>query len=346
MDDTLGADLAAFDERLAKVHLRGQWTADINRRNAGDGPRPAGVPHVWKWQQVLDYLHEACQAFPETLHARRNLTFDNPALARYTTQTLAAGVQLIRPGEIAWPHRHTATALRFVVDGDPDLVTVVDGVAYPMEDYDLILTPNWCWHGHHNRSDRDVTWVDLLDVPLILALNQAFVEEGEIGRIEPDGGAEAAAMRIAAPEKTSAPVPVRFPWADTEAALRAAADADADPFDGVTVPYSDPRTGGPTLPTVSCHAHMLRPGETTRRHRHTASAIYFVIRGEGRTVVGDSELNWARHDTFCIPNWSWHHHVNLRGDEETLLFSIDDSPMLAAFGLDREETEDPDSGSG
>ena len=112
------------------------------------------------------------------------------------------------------------------------------------------------------------------------------------------------------------------------------------PFDGVTVPYSDPRTGGPTLPTVSCHAHMLRPGETTRRHRHTSSAVYFVVRGEGRTMVGDTELAWSRHDTFCIPNWSWHHHVNLCQDGETFLFSIDDSPMLDAFNLHRTEAED------
>lgn len=338
MDDATGADLRAFDERLASIHLRGQWTAAINRRNAADGPIPAGVPYVWQYQQVLDCLHEACEAFPETLHARRNLTFDNPALPRYTTQTLAAGIQLIKPGEIAWPHRHTPTALRFVVDGDADLVTVVDGTAYPMEDYDLILTPNWCWHGHHNRSDKDVTWLDFLDVPLILALNQGFVEEGEIGRIEPDGGAALEAMHKA--EEGDAPVPVRYPWLETEARLRAVADADADPFDGVTVPYSDPKTGGPTLPTVSCHAHMLRPGETTRRHRHSSSAIYFVVRGAGTTVVGDTELAWSRHDTFCIPNWSWHHHVNSCEDGETFLFSIDDSPMLDAFNLLRDETED------
>ncbi len=338
MDDAAGADLRAFDQRLAKIHLRGQWTAAMNRRNAGDGPTPAGVPYVWNYQQVLDCLHEACEAFPETLHARRNLTFDNPALPRYTTQTLAAGIQLIRPGEIAWPHRHTPTALRFVVEGDPDLVTVVDGVAYPMEDYDLILTPNWCWHGHHNRSDKDVTWLDFLDVPLILALNQGFVEEGEIGRIEPDGSYALEAMHEAA--AGDAPLAMRYPWPETEARLRAVAVADADPFDGVTVPYSDPKTGGPTLPTVSCHAHMLRPGETTRRHRHTSSAVYFVVRGEGRTMVGDTELAWSRHDTFCIPNWSWHHHVNLCQDGETFLFSIDDSPMLDAFNLHRTEAED------
>ena len=329
MDDIRGDDLSAFDERLAKVHLRGQWTADALMQKALDGPTPKGVPYVWRYDEVLAYLNEACEAFPEALHARRNLTFDNPALPRYTTQTLAAGIQLIQPGEIAWPHRHTAAALRFVIHGDPELVTVVGGTEYPMEDYDLILTPKWSWHGHHNRARNNVTWLDLLDVPLIHALNQGFFEPGEMGRMDPGA---------AAPD--TAPAVMRFPWRETEARLRAAAAEDkADPFDGITVPFSNPVTGGPTLPTVSCRAHMLRPGEETARHRHTASAIYFVIRGAGKTVVGDTELAWSRHDTFCIPNWSWHHHVNLDGGEDAFLFSITDEPMLAAFDLNREQAQ-------
>lgn len=183
-------------------------------------------------------------------------------------------------------------------------------------------------------------WVDLLDVPTILALNQTFIEEGKIGRIEPDGTARMETPASAGGGGSPNPVPVRFPWHETEAKLRdAEARGDADPFDGVTVPYSDPRTGGPTLPTVSCHAHSLGPGLVTRRHRHTSSAIYFVIQGEGETCVGDERLRWSRHDTFCIPNWSWHHHVNLSSEDECLLFSIDDSPILTAFDLNRDQAE-------
>ena len=327
MDEARTPDLKAFDQRLAKVHLRGQWTVETNLQNAGDGPAPRGVPFVWRYDEVLGYLEEACREFPEALHARRNLTFDNPALDRYTTHTLAAGIQLIRPGEVAWPHRHTATALRFVIDGDPNLVTVVDGIEQRMENYDLILTPNWSWHGHHNRAEKDVTWLDLLDVALIHALNQAFFETGEMGRMAPPENVPLKPART-----------MRFPWADIETRLRAqAASGEADPFDGCTVPYSDPETGGPTLPTMSCQAHMLGPGEETARHRHTASAIYFVVRGTGKTVVGDTELAWSRHDTFCIPNWSWHHHVNRDAEEDAFLFSIDDSPLLAAFDLNREQ---------
>lgn len=324
MDSTL----SVFNDRLAKVHLRGQWTAEINLQRAVDGPLPKGVPYVWRYAEVMQYLLEACAAFPDVLHARRALTFDNPALDRYTTHTLAAGLQLIQPDELAWPHRHSASALRFVVDGDPNLVTVVNGVTHPMQNYDLILTPNWSWHAHQNRSSKNTTWLDLLDVPLVGALNQTFFEPGEQGRM--DAGKEAAVAREF----------MHFPWTQMKQKLdERAARGESDPFDGVTCDYSDPRTGGPTMATVSCHAHRLAAGLQTESHRHTSSAIYFVIEGEGRTMVGDTELTWGKHDTFCIPNWSWHHHENLTKGAAAYLFSIDDSPVLDALKLMRTSTQ-------
>ena len=52
MDDIRGNDLSAFDERLAKVHLRGQWTADALMQKALDGPPKNGVPQVWRYDDA------------------------------------------------------------------------------------------------------------------------------------------------------------------------------------------------------------------------------------------------------------------------------------------------------
>jgi gentisate 1,2-dioxygenase len=84
---------------------------------------------------------------------------------------------------------------------------------------------------------------------------------------------------------------------------------------------------------------MLRPGERTRRQRSTASSVYFVIDGEGRTAVGDTELRWSKHDTFCVPNWSWREHQNLSRDSEAFLFSITDAPTLEMLNLLRHEAD-------
>ena len=71
-----------------------------------------------------------------------------------TTHTLSMGIQMIKPGEIAWAHRHTLAAIRFVIKGDGKVFTVVDGEKCPMEPYDLILTPQWTWHDHQQSDPR------------------------------------------------------------------------------------------------------------------------------------------------------------------------------------------------
>jgi len=40
-----------------------------------------------------------------------------------------------------------------------------------------------------------------------------------------------------------------------------------------------------------------------------------------------------------VPNWAWHEHVNRSKTDEALLFSVNDSPIVSAFGHYREEPE-------
>ena len=104
-------------------------------------------------------------------------------------------------------------------------------------------------------------------------------------------------------------------------------------------PVANPFTGGPTLPTIGCWLQLLRPGERTRRHRHTSSGIFYVVRGSGCTVVQDTRLEWSRGDVFVVPNWSWHSHENQSASEDAVLFSMNDIPVYDAFGLYREQTD-------
>jgi 1-hydroxy-2-naphthoate dioxygenase len=58
---------------------------------------------------------------PELEHrGLRSLLFVNPGLDhRGTTLTLRAGLQVMQPDEVAWAHRHSMAAIRFVVQGHP-----------------------------------------------------------------------------------------------------------------------------------------------------------------------------------------------------------------------------------
>jgi gentisate 1,2-dioxygenase len=40
-----------------------------------------------------------------------------------------------------------------------------------------------------------------------------------------------------------------------------------------------------------------------------------------------------------VPLWSWHKHANRSSKDEAILFSLHDTPVLQAFGLDLEEDE-------
>jgi gentisate 1,2-dioxygenase/1-hydroxy-2-naphthoate dioxygenase len=235
------------------------------------------------------------------------------------------GIQLVKPGELAWAHRHTLGALRFVIDGSQHLYTVVDGEALLMETSDLILTPNWCWHDHRNEGEKAGIWLDVLDLPLVLTLNQPFYEplSDEVQRLRPQrpvGGHS-----------------LRYPWRTVSEYLWRHAAEQGSPYDGTILEYVNSTTGGSALTTMSCCIQSLQPGLTTKKHRRSASTVYYVVEGDGTTVVGDDELEWSARDSFVVPNWAWHRHVNRSGSSAAVLFSVTDRPLLAALGFYREE---------
>jgi 1-hydroxy-2-naphthoate dioxygenase len=340
--------LLQFDEELKHQHISGQWLYEGLLTECIGGPKPRGEPFIWPWKTVHEKLLEACDVLEESFTARRSLLFNNPGLPTGgTTHTLLMGIQMIKPGEIAWAHRHTLSAIRFVVKGDGKVFTVVDGEKCPMEPNDLILTPQWTWHDHQNPTKESAVWVDVLDVPFLLGLNQPFYE--------PYPGNKVQAVR----EKSSdhlqhrtgwvrpswedtkqRNIPLRYRWKDIAPQLRVLADSPGSLYDGVALEYVNPITGGPTLATLSCWIQLLRPGERTKKHRHTSSAVYFVVGGNGTTIVNEKAMDWTKHDSFAVPNWAWHEHANRSKTEEAILFSVNDTPIVRAFHLYREEPED------
>jgi 1-hydroxy-2-naphthoate dioxygenase len=312
--------LEVFDAKLASLHMRGQWKSEEFLQKAIGGPKPAGAPTLWTWQQVTALLDEAGTVMPEAMQARRSLIFQNPALTRGTTHTLNMGVQMIQPGEVAWAHRHSIAALRFIIQGNSKLSTIVDGERCVMEDYDLVLTPNWAWHDHHNESDRNAYWLDVLDVGLVLGLNQTFYEPGT-SKDQPPAAAS-----------TSPHARKRYRWKDVELELTKRPISN---LDGRLYEYLD-NNGGPTLPTLACQIQSLPAGFATAERRRTSSAVYFVLRGEGTTVVDGQELAWSKNDCFALPNWTKHQHRN-QSKDDAILFSVHDRPVLQALGLYREE---------
>jgi gentisate 1,2-dioxygenase len=339
-------ELRAFDAHLSERHMRGQWqfAAAVPEGKGGadlrSEPQAAGVPYLWRWVDVEPLIAASCKALPESFTARRALAFKNPALPRCTAQTIQMSVQVIRPGEIAWAHRHSIAAIRFVISGNSSLHTVVDGVPYTMKDNDLILTPSWTWHDHHNDSDDVALWLDVLDVPLVGMLHQGFYEEfgNSTQPIRNRSEAGNTGLRPAwSSEAESYLADFRYSWSDTEEVLKAFDGAQGSLHDGIILDYVNRVTLGPTLKTLNCQVQRLPPGFSGRPHRHTSSAVYFVVSGEGITEARQAEMRWSMRDCFVVPNWTWHRHVNRSERKEAILFTVNDAPVMRALGFYRAE---------
>jgi len=331
--------LDQLNRLMEEKYLRGYWTREEPQSYEPSNPMR---PFLWKWADIEPVLDGAAK-YVDIAHAfRRNIGLDNPT---GRSKTINMGLQLILPHEKARAHRHTAEAIRFVIEGNSKVWSTVDGEALVMEPGDLILTPNWSWHDHVNESSERVVWIDGLNVAIAGYLQLSFREDYPTPQQPVESPAEfsrhTAALARASwlkPSSSMPGLPYRYPWSETEKNLNALKNMPGDPCDGIFLRYVNPWNGGPTLPFISCAVQLLPPGMKTKTHRHTSISYYHVVRGSGATRAGETDLHWDRRDFFVVPPWSWHHHEN-QGSEDAILFSMSDESFLRPLGLYREEIE-------
>jgi len=330
-------ELVAFDAALEADNIIAHW-----RREFGPpGPTSQGEPCLWKWERIHQHLLTAADLIGVQEAGRRTLHLCPPGM-HATTHTLSMCVQLNKPGEIATAHRHTMTALRFIIQGT-GAYTTVEGEAVALYPGDLVTTPSWGYHDHwvEPNGSEPVIWVDGLDSPFVYLLDAKFSNQfpqpQQPRTVRADFTRDLqGVVRPVGHEGDPVHQPAVYRWTEVRPALERFAQDDGDPCDGVVLDYVNPVTGGHMGPTIGCRIQMLRVGERTMGHRHTASAAYHVVEGEGVTLVGDRQLEWSKGDCFNIPNWQWHRHEQ-RGGSPAVLWSMHDQPVYEAVGLYREE---------
>lgn len=333
--------ILSFRRRIDGLSLAPLW--EHARELLPPEPRPSAVPFVWPYEAVRSALAEASATMTTEDAERRVLLLRNPGLDPLlaTTPTLLAGVQMLLPGEVALAHRHTAAAVRLVVEGT-GAYTVTDGERAQMAPGDLVMTPSWTWHDHENEGSEPVLWLDGLDVPLVRALETGFFELHPQPRqpvTKPVDDSKRRFVHATLLPRGGRPSPstpvVSYPWAVTERALLAVADDPVLEEALVTLDYVNPLTGGSVTPTIGCRAHLLRPGGTAVPRRETASSIFHVVRGAGTSTVGGTPLAWSDKDVFAVPGWADVVHTNASPTEPALLFSLTDEPAVRALGMYR-----------
>ncbi|MDP3355994.1 MAG: gentisate 1,2-dioxygenase [Polaromonas sp.] len=345
-----GSTRKAFYEALRAQHMTPLW--EVLHALVPPQPTTPCVAAFWAYDKVRPYLMQSGQLITAEEAVRRVLILENPALAGQSciTQSLYAGLQLILPGEIAPSHRHTQSALRFVVEGR-GAYTAVNGERTTMAPGDFIITPSWTWHDHGHEGTAaggdPVVWLDGLDIPMLRFFDAGFAENGSersqlVTRAEGTSyqqyGANMLPVRYDAPFGQTSPI-FSYPYERTREALYTLEQqAPIDAWDGVKLRYVNPANGGSPMPTMATFMQRLPAGFSGKPWRQTDGAVYSVVEGQGSVVVehaGHTQtFEFSPRDHFVVPSW---HTAQLRSAQGCVLFSFSDRPVHQALGIHREE---------
>lgn len=292
-------------------HLTAGWHK--KRSSLWPEPRTQFRPLNWRYAEAAEAMDRAGEWMSTEDAERRNLLMFNPVDDNDydTVRTLVCAYQMIKPGEYARAHRHTANAMRLILDAADGVFTVVNGIKLPMRKGDFLLTPNWYWHSHYNDGPVNAYWIDFLDVPLVHRLEPMFCETIP-------GGHQ---------EVTSEPDPDACPFVfglDRMVAELEQAPADAN---GARRHRLDIER---YIPTVAVTYVAIPAGGRIEEPRTTASRIFAVIEGQGAATIGERAFDWTRGDVFCVPSW---HGFEVTAASSAVLLEVSDEPTLTKLGF-------------
>ncbi|MBI1942302.1 MAG: gentisate 1,2-dioxygenase [Betaproteobacteria bacterium] len=330
-----------FYRRLDRDNLAPLW--EVLHDLVIPQPKPATLPALWKYRDIRPYIMESGRLISAREAVRRVLILENPGLRGQSaiTRSLYCGLQLILPGEVAPSHRHTQSALRFIVEGS-GAYTAVEGERTTMHPGDFIITPAWTWHDHGNPGSEPVVWMDGLDIQIVALFDAQFAETypeemQPVTRSEGSSaaryGSNLAPLDAIAPFGRTSPV-FSYPYARSREALATLAkNGDPDPCHGWKMRFINPLSGGHAMPTIGAFIQLLPAGMKSARCRSTDSTVYSVAEGTGKVKIAHAEFEFEPRDSFVVPSW---HAMSVEAAEECVLFSYSDRPAQLALGLWRE----------
>jgi gentisate 1,2-dioxygenase len=344
-------ELRALYKGFEDNHLNPLWTQTGNLMPVH--PKPRAVPHVWKWSTLLPLAEEAGRLVPVGRGGeRRAIGLANPGLGghAYVSPTLWAAIQYLGPRETAPEHRHSQNAFRFVVEGE-GVWTVVNGDPVRMSRGDLLLTPGWHFHGHHNDTDLPMAWIDGLDIPFSQHNDVGFFEFGServtdyatpnFSRGERLWGHPGLRPLSGLQDTVSSPIGA-YRWEFTDRALteQLLLEDEGEPatveLGHAAIRYVNPTTGGDVMPTIRCEFHRLRAGAETPTRREVGSTVFQVFEGEGAVVIAGRTHRLEIGDMFVIPSWvPW----SLQAETQFDLFRFSDAPIMERLNFMRTHVE-------
>jgi gentisate 1,2-dioxygenase len=283
---------------------------------------------------------------------RRAIGLANPGLGGkpYVCPTLWCAIQYLGPRETAPEHRHSQNAFRFVVEGE-GVWTVVNGDPVRMSRGDLLLTPGWQFHGHHNDRDAPMAWIDGLDIPFSQQMDVGFFEFGadkvtDYATPNYSRGerlwAHPGLRPLSGLENTVSSPLAAFRWEHTDRALTEQLLLEDEGVPATWAPghaairYTNPTTGGDVMPTIRCEFHRLRAGTQTATRREVGASVFQVFEGAGAVTLAGRQQVLEKGDLFVVPSWvPWAFEAERQFD----LFRFSDAPIMERLSFMRTKVE-------
>ncbi len=248
---------------------------------------------------------------------------------------------MVVPGDVAPRHRHSQSALRFVLEGK-GAYTAVDGERTAMAPGDFIITPSMTWHDHSNRNDQPMFWLDGLDIPIVQFFDCSFAGSSKEDQRGDLRGRPATALRA------TAAICCRLTLkrsvedlADLQLSLclhpRGAGEGQAARRVG-RLPRPEAEIQQPRDRRFRDADHRdLHPAAAEGFQDRTLSLdgcdrVLPRLKAKGRTRVGDATFEWGPRDLFVVPSWQW---VTHEAEDDAVLFSFSDRPVQQKLDLFR-----------
>ena len=338
----LTEELKEFHERLDAKNFAPLW--EVLGDLATAEPRTSCVPAIWRYDEIRPMLMEAAELITPDEAERRVLILENPGIRgeSWITQSLFAAVQLVMPGEIAPAHRHTASAFRFILEGDGGGYTSIAGERTMMQPGDFVLTPSWTFHDHGNLGNEPTIWMDGLDSPFIDMMGVNFTEQWPeptypVTKNEGDAGTRYGNNLLPVEYKpsTMSSSILNYPYSRSrEVVEQLYKNGPIHACHGVKLQFVNPFTGGYPMPTIAGFMQLLPPGFNGEWYRSTDGTVFSPTEGSGRSKVGNMTIEWKERDVFVVPPW---YPVSHETEKGAVLFSFSDRAAQKGLGLWREE---------
>lgn len=324
-------------------------------------PVSLAVPYMWKYKEARQKLLKLSELLTPEEAERRNINFVNPALKEIpgaTLPTLRGGIQLLKPGERAYTHRHSANAFRFILEAPAEgAFSAIQGRKIPMHPGDLVLTPNWTWHDHHNEGRSHAIWFDGLDAIMAFWMGGGFYQDyGEAMGSSSDGyqvsdksvdavlgrfgngsvPTEDWAIGGGAPEADN-PL-LYYEYSGIRGQLMKLSEiTEGTPHSGIVLKYVNPLNGKPIFQGIEAAMRLIKPKTDLKAARRTENIIFITMEGNATfELAGGQKFDAEPFDIVAIPSWT-EYKIKNSESKPAIIFSFSDRPVFDFLGFYREK---------